>query len=277
VDLTSMTDSVQVVVALATGRLDMGQSGMGAGALNAFHRRAELEAVASANQDPPGHGSVTPILVRTDLYDSGAIRSASQLRGRRFASTARGTIGEYSVGRFLQQGGLTMADLNLVAVPGIEWMAGFANQAIDVAAPLQPQSALAVQRGVARVLSDDYQPNAQLGLIVVNTTWAQSHRDTITRFLSGYVKTVRRLSDGKLRTDQPALAAIEKYVKIEPDVVRLAPDPYWPKDGKINRQSLEDEQSFFLHGGSLDFTDPISIDGIIDESYLADALQHIAP
>jgi NitT/TauT family transport system substrate-binding protein len=277
VDVTSMADSVQVIVALATGQLDMGQSGMGAAALNAFNRGADLKAIASANQDPPGHGSVTPIVVRTDLYDSGAIRSASQLKGRRLASSARGTIGEYSLGKFLQQGGLTIADLDIVSVPGPEQIVGFANKTIEAAAPLQPLAAQAVRQGVVRILSDDYQPNAQLGLIVVNARWAETHPDTVVRFLGAYLKTIRRLSDGRVKNDQQALAAIEKYVKIPSDVVALAPDPYWPVDGKINRQSLEDEQAFFLKGKSVDFSQPISIDDMIDESYLAEALRRVEP
>jgi NitT/TauT family transport system substrate-binding protein len=272
VNVTSMADSVQVIVALATGQLDIGQSAMGVGALNAFGRGVDLKAVASANQDPPGHGSITPILVRADLYDSGAIRGASQLKGRRFASSARGTIGEYSVGKFLQQAGLTMDDLDVVSVSGPEQIVAFADKAIDVAAPLQPLAAQAVQKGLVRVLSDDYQPNAQLGLIVVNTRWAQAHPDSVVQFLVAYLKTVRRLSDGQVKNDQQALDAIGKYVNTPPDVVKLAPDPYWPKDGRINRSSLAEEQAFFLEHRSLDFSTPISIDDMIDESYLTNAL-----
>jgi NitT/TauT family transport system substrate-binding protein len=272
VNVTSMADSVQVIVALATGQLDIGQSAMGVGALNAFSRGADLKAVASANQDPPGHGSVTPILVRTDLYDSGAVRAASQLKGRRMASSARGTIGEYSVGKFLEQAGLTLEDLDVVSVPGPEQIVAFANKAIDLAAPLQPLAAQAVQKGVVRVLSDDYQPNAQLGLIIVNTRWADSHPNSVVQFLTAYVKTVRRLSDGKVKNDQQALTAIEKYTHTPPEIVQLAPDPYWPTDGRINRQSLAEEQTFFLTHRSVDFSTPISVDDIIDESYLSEAL-----
>ena len=275
VDVTPMADGVQVIVSIATGQLDMGQSAMGAATLNVFNRGTDVIAIASANQDPPAHGSVTPILVRTDLYDSGQIRGPEQLRGRRVGSTAPGTIGEYSLGKYLQQGGLTLNDVEMVNVPRGGSIPAFANRAIDVAVPLEPAATEVVRSGVARVLADNYQPDAQLGLIIVNTRWAESHPDVVVNFLTGFVKSIRRLSDGHVKTDQAALAAIEKFVNIGPDSVRLAPDPYWPKDGKINRQSLEEEQAFFLANKGVDFARPIPIDRLVDERYLAAALQRV--
>jgi len=46
-----------------------------------------------------GHGSFTPLIARTDLYDSGALRTPVQLKGRKVAITGAGTVIEYGLGK----------------------------------------------------------------------------------------------------------------------------------------------------------------------------------
>jgi hypothetical protein len=52
-------------------------------------------------------------------------------------------------------------------------------------------------------------------------------------------------------------ATIEPNTPLE--VIRLAPDPYWPKDGRVNLESLCDEQTFFLGNRSVDYGQPMDL------------------
>ena len=49
-----------------------------------------------------------------------------------------------------------------------------------------------------------------------------------------------------------------------PFVVQLAPDPVWPKDGKINVQSIEDQQAYFFTTKALNYSQPLDINKFID-------------
>lgn len=58
-----------------------------------------------------------------------------------------------------------------------------------------------------------------------------------------------------------------------PDVIRLAPDPYWPKDARVLVDSVRDEQSFFMGNKNVDYQQPLDIQKLIDYGPLDAALK----
>jgi ABC-type nitrate/sulfonate/bicarbonate transport system substrate-binding protein len=72
---------------------------------------------------------------------------------------------------------------------------------------LQPTGAQAVAKGVGNILLDDYDHNGQGGLMVANARFLDQHRDAAMSFLEVYAQAIRRLSDGKIKGDDPALTA----------------------------------------------------------------------
>jgi len=245
------------------------------GALNALARGADLKVLASANQDPLKGGALAPLLVRTDLIDSGQVKSIKDLKGRKLAINGKGTILEYTIGKMMLANGLQPSDVDVIVLPLPDQVTALGNKAIDAALTLQPVATTAVQRGVAKILEDTLTPGAQLGMITANSKWAESHRPAVVDFLANHVKMIRRLSDGKIKSDTEALAAIDKWVKTSPDVVKAAPDPNWPKDAKLNRASMADEQKYFLDQKATNYTEAIPIDKIVDETYLEEALKEL--
>ncbi len=273
VSITPFTDTVQIMVSMAAGQLDMGQITLGVGALNALARGADLKIVASANQDPPQGGALAPLLVRTDLIDSGQVKSIKDLKGKKLAINGKGTILEYTIGKMALANGLQPGDFDVVVLPLPDQVTALGNKAIDASLTLQPVATQAVQRGVAKVLTDTLTPGAQLGMITANSKWSESHRPAVIDFLANHVKMIRRLADGKIKTDNEALAAIDKWVKTAPEVVKAAPDPNWPKDARLNKASMADEQKYFLDQKATNYSEAIPIEKIVDESYLEEALK----
>ncbi|MHB8620743.1 MAG: ABC transporter substrate-binding protein [Chloroflexota bacterium] len=273
VKLTTFTDTVKILVSIAGGQLDMGQITLGAAAFNAFHRGVDVKLIASSNQDPAGPGAIAPLVVRTDLYNSGAVTSAAQLKGRKLATNGKGTVLEYSTAKVLAAGGLKLKDVNLVYMPLPDMLVALGNKAIDAALILEPLATLAVQKGLGKIVSDNYSPNTQYGIIAVNTAFARAHPKAVTRFLIGYIKTIRRLSNGRIKHDAQALTIVQKYVKTPPAVVKKAPDPYWPLNAKLNLKSVQSEQNYFIQAKSVDYGTAIPLNKMIDQSYLDAALK----
>jgi len=58
-------------------------------------------------------------------------------------------------------------------------------------------------------------------------------------------------------------------------VMRQAPDQYWPKDARIDAQSLQDQQAYLLSVKSVDYTQPLDFGKIIDQTLLEKALKNI--
>jgi len=275
ISITTFTDTVQIMVSVGSGQLQMGNITLGAAALNALNRGIDLKILASSTQDPPGHGMNAPAVARTDLYDSGALTTPAQLKGRKFSINAKGNVQDYQVAKLLARGGLKPSDVETVYMPYPDMVIAFGNKSIDAADMLQPTAAVAMSKGVARLLSDDFSPNTQLAVLVVNGKFAEQHRDALERFLQVHIQTARKFDDGGLRRDDQALAIVEKYTKVAPEITRQVSDPYWPKDGKINVESLQDQQNYYLLAKSVDYTQPIAFEKFIDYSYLDAALKKI--
>jgi NitT/TauT family transport system substrate-binding protein len=275
VSITPVTDTAQTMIQIAGGQLEMGTVTLGAAALNAFARGTDMTIIASGGIDPPGHGAFAPVVVRSDLMDSGKVKTLADLKGLKVALNARGVILEYSLYRALKLGGLTLNDVDVVTMPWPDMVAAMSNKNLDVGLIGNPLAAQAVAKGVGKILSDDYAPNNQNSTVTVNSKWLQSHRDAAVTFLEVYLQTIRKLADGGLKRDAQAMAIIEKATKTPVDVIQLAPDPTWPKDGKINVQSIEDQQSYFFTTKALTYSQPLDINRLIDYGPLDQALKNI--
>jgi hypothetical protein len=55
----------------------------------------------------------------------------------------------------------------------------------------------------------------------------------------------------------------------------FASDPYWPKDGHVQVDSLREQQQFFIGTGSTEYTQPLEYDTLIDYGPLDAALKNL--
>ena len=275
ISVQPFTDTVQIMVSVGSGQLQLGGITLGAAAFNALNRGVVLKGLASLNQDPPGHGTLAPMVVRADLWDSGVLRTPAQLKGRKLAVNAKGVILEYTMAKILAKGGLKPSDVELTYMPFPDMVTALGNKSIDGGMMVEPSATQAITKGVGKLFSDDHASGTQYVVIVTNAKFAESHRDAIERFLQTYIEYVRKFSDGGLKKDNQALGFVEKYTKVTPDITKQVPDPYWHKDGRVNLASLEDQQSYYLSVKSVDYSQPIGLASFMDESYLANALKRL--
>jgi ABC-type nitrate/sulfonate/bicarbonate transport system substrate-binding protein len=269
-----VTDPNQALILAATGQFDIVYAPMAPAALNAFNRGAAVKIVAAGAAQPPGHGDNTPVVVRTQLIDSGEVKTVADLRGRKVAIITRGAS-EYKLTKALAIGGLIENDVDVQIMAAPAMVAALSTGAIDAGLLLQPTAAQAVATGVGKILLDEIDPLGQGGVVVASTRFLDQHPEAVTSFLEVYLQAIRRLSDGKIKSDDQALAAIQKYTDVPPDVIRLGPDPYWPADGHVLVDSLRDAQDFYIRTGNTDYSQPLDIEKLIDYGPLDAALKNI--
>jgi ABC-type nitrate/sulfonate/bicarbonate transport system substrate-binding protein len=253
----------------------MGNVTLGSAALNAFNRGTDLKIIGAGAAEPPGHGSNVPVVVRTELIDSGAVKSMADLRGRKIALNGKGVIIEYALMKALATANMTASDVDVVTMPFPEMVVALSTGAIDAGMLLQPTAAQAVARGAGKILIDDFNQNAQNAVLVVNTRYLESHRDALAAFLEVYVQNIRKLENGGLRNNEQALAVLQKYTNAPPEVIKLGPDPYWPKDARVLVDSVQDEQRFFMSTAATDYQQPLDINKLIDYGPLDAALKNL--
>jgi NitT/TauT family transport system substrate-binding protein len=274
VSIETLTDPNQVMISAATGQFDVAYTAMTPAVLNLFNRGSALRVIAAGAAQPPGHGHNSPIVVRSQLIDSGEVKTVTDLRGRKVAISARGA-GDYALSKALATGGLTESDVEVVTMPFPDMVVALSTGSIDAGGLLQPTAAQAVARGVGRILLDDYDQLGQGGVVVANSRFLEQHPDAVSSFLEVYLQAIRRLSDGKIKSDEQALAAVQKYTNVPPEVIRLGPDPYWPRDGRVAIDSLREQQAFYMRSGITEYSQPLEIEALIDYDPLDVALKNI--
>ena len=219
-----------VAVAVASGAIDFGVTGVTAGFYNLAGGGA-LRIIGAQGRESPGFHNVV-LLASRRAYDGG-LKSLRDLAGHSVAITGTGTPGHYAVGLAAEKYGFPISGvrfLSLGSVPNI--MSALTGGQADAGAtvvtvPMVP----AIDRGDFHVLgwvSDEFPFEDRA--IFVSTKTADQRRDTIERFVRAFKKGAQDYHDAFIGPDErpkdgPAAAAtieeIARHVGQKPEAVRL--------------------------------------------------------
>ncbi len=277
VSIEPFTVTSDIMTLLGGGRLEFGQVTMGAAAFNAFNRGVDLTMAGA------GSVGIVHLVVRKDLYDSGAVRSVRDLKGTRFALNGRGVIIEYSMFKILEKGGLTPEDVEIPILPWPDQITALGNRAIDVGLMGDPLATLAAARGVGVIVEERepgqpepwFAPGLQGGMIMMNRPWAETNPAVATAIVKSYVQAARRLQGSRILEDAEALASVEKWVNVTPEVAKSGAPPLWAINGRVHVETLMDAQRYFIETGGTDYRQPMPLERIYNDRYLTEALREI--
>jgi NitT/TauT family transport system substrate-binding protein len=273
VDPTTFDSAANMVAPLATNQLEVGGGATSAGLFNALRSGVNVRIVADkghSDPTPPGF-PVSIYLVRKDLVDSGRYKTIADLKGMRSSKPANGISPELDLAALLREGGLTEKDLDISLMGFPDQVPAFANGNLDFAWSVEPFATILLNQGNVVVIRRDYEvaPTNQVAVLLYSPDFSRS--DLGTKFMVAYLKGMRVYNDAFLKRDAAARdKAIDALVKHTPvkapgmydQMTLTALDP----DGKMDLQSFEQQQDYFLAAGTQQ--------GRIDLSQFID-LQHI--
>ncbi|HEY7062395.1 MAG TPA: ABC transporter substrate-binding protein [Chloroflexota bacterium] len=273
IETTSFDSAANMVAPLATNQLEVGGGATSAGLFNALRTGVNVRIVADkghSDPTPPGF-PVSIYLLRKDLADSGRVKSVTDLKGMRSSKPANGISPELDLAAFLRQGGLKESDLDISLMGFPDQVPAFANGNLDFAWSVEPFATILLNQGNVIVMGRDYEvaPPNQVAVLLYSPDFSRS--DLGTKFMIAYLKGIRVYNDAFLKHDPAARdKAIDALVKHTPvkspamyDQLTLSA---LDVDGKMDLQSFEQQQEYFLAAGTQQ--------GRIDLSQFID-LQHI--
>ena len=281
IQLVGFDTGVNMIPPLGTGQLDVGGGATSAGLLNAINRGVALKAVADKGHispTPPGF-PVADLLVRKDLWDSGKVRSAKDLKGLTIATPAKGFSGELTAAKELAKGGLKPTDVNFVNVPLTEIATAFANKKIDAGGAIEPFRTIIVdvqKTGVTLMHDYDVESDGQTAVILYGPSFAQS--PLAVPFITAYLQGVRMYNDGFVKKDpaarQKAIDAMIKHTAVKDrslyDKMTIQGlDP----NGKINVASLQEQQDYWLAHGEQQ--KKVDLSSVIDDQFVKAAVAEL--
>lgn len=261
---------VQAFAPVAAGQAEVAVTGLGSALFNGAARGFDFKVVAPAHTERPPVS--TPLVISARAWDAGQIRSVADLRGRRVAVNVLGSATEFWMNAALNHGGITLGDVDLVAVNFPDVPAALHSGAIAAAMLGEPIATLAERQGLIHRLSTDFINGVQVTAVIYSGAFLRERRDLAVRWMVGYLRAVREVERLGFKDDGIA-RIVEKYTRVPADVVKDAARPYYEVNGRMNLNDFARLQEFFKKRGSLVYPRLLDPRTFVDQSVVRDALR----
>lgn len=255
----SVQVSADALAQLGTGSYEAALLTVGAAVLNSVARGVEVKIVAGFDGMPPAGPGGNPFLVRKALYDSG-VTDAAGLRGRKVASNGSGVFAQYAVDQAMRTAGMTIDDVDYVQIPFPDIPVAFGNSAIDAAFVAQPAAQVAITQGTAVQILPEFMRGAQQTVILGGPSLLREPA-VAEAYLYAYLRGVRAIQAEGWTPEIAAL--VEKYTRVPAAVVQQIGLPYWDPEGRVNWDSLLDQQRFYLDRGATTYREPLDLPRVL--------------
>src|SRR5262245_30048172 len=183
-----------IAVALASGDIDVGGTGLTAGLYNIVTGGVHIWIVADKGREWPDY-NLSALVVRKDLYDAGA-RTLRDLKGKKIGVTQIGSTFHYNVGRYLEKEGMAPGDIELVPLQALPALNdALTARRVDAVATAEPFVSRLEASGAGRVIvrTGDTFP-WQIATVMYTDKLAKDRARAVA-FMRGYVKASRAYYD----------------------------------------------------------------------------------
>ncbi len=273
----------KMVAPLGAGQLDVGGGAASAGLYNAIDRGIRIRIVADKATNVKG-APFQFFMVRTDLIDSGKVKTIADMKGRKVAITGAGGSDASVLNEAMKSVGLTYNDVEKVYLGFPQHIPALQNGAIDGSITTEPTTTNILKLGAGKVLTgnDAFYPNAQTATIIFGGDFAEKRKDVAHRFMKAYLRAARdfndALVDGRLQGpggEEIVSIYAKRTVIKDPAVLRNMVMAGVNPDGKLNVDSLKKDLAFFKETG--DVTGKVEATQVVDESFAEAALKELGP
>jgi len=275
--------AAKMIPSLGSGEVDVGSGATSAGLYNAVARGIGIKIVSDKARNAIGYG-FQAIMVRSDLIDSGKVKSLKDFKGLKVAMSANGNSENAFVNYALTQNGLSYADIDPVFLGFPNQIAAYANKAIDASLTVEPTVTELLKQGTAKKLvsADQVFPDYQTAVIFYGPKFMKDQPDNAKKFMVALVKAIRfyddALKDGHIAgpNADEVIKILTQYsfikdAAVHRAIVSQAIDP----DGGLNMPSLQMAWQYFKDTKEIDGT--VKVDDVVDLSYVHAASKLLGP
>ncbi|MDE2572045.1 MAG: ABC transporter substrate-binding protein [bacterium] len=259
---------------IANGQLDVTPVVAGPPLFNQAAQGFGAKLVASIAGAHAGYQGTSVLVVRKDLWESGAIRKPADLRGRRVDGAALGSPVECLALHAIEQGGLKISDVQYAAKERrpSDQVTALVNKAIDVQGTTEPTAAVMEAKGygVRWLGYGDVIPWFQETYFAASAGILKEHPEVVQRFLVAYLRGVGDVAKSGPKWDAAEVSTLAKWSGVDADVIeKIGGPPYVEYFGTVDPASLEKTQQFWAGRGLI--KQPVAVAGLVDGAPLAEA------
>jgi NitT/TauT family transport system substrate-binding protein len=277
IELKPFTAAQQVPVAVTSGDVDFGATGLTAGFFNLAGKGA-LKIIAAQSREEPGFHLVG-YMVTQAAYERG-FRGLQNFPGKRVGVTTVGSTLEYSLGLLARKYGFNIKNVTLVPLQTLPNMAAaFKGGQVDaVLAPVNVVRQLEADKA-GRVLGwvGDETP-WQIGALFTSPRMIQTRRPVVEKFIRAYLRASAdynrafnsKDASGRLTKGSgydELLAILAKWVQQPPE--RVAEGlPFVDSGGRLNVGDIYTQVAFWQSQGEVDKA--VEARSVLDLSFIRD-------
>jgi ABC-type nitrate/sulfonate/bicarbonate transport system substrate-binding protein len=256
---------------LARGSIDIAPIGLGPGFFNQYTGGFDVKLIASMTETHAGWNDATWVMVRQDLWDAGAVRKLSDLKGKTIDGFVPGAPPNMLMRETLTKAGLTTADVTFSERlrATADAVAAYTNKAVDVSPAFEPMATELQRQHLAHkwISTHDIMPDYQQLYLAASAAFVQTHREVIARFLVAYLEGARDIDSAHGKWTPSLVSTLAKWSEQpEADVLQVPSPAYAGEYGRINLSSVEMQQAFWVSQGLVKA--PVAIPSIVDSSML---------
>ena len=230
----------------------------------------DIKAFATTSAARSGWHDELWVMVRKDLWDSGAVRKLSDVRGRRIDAATPGAPINLLVNQLLLKTGLSRSDViySERLRDQVSMVSALRNQAVDFVAVVEPTASQMVENdiGMRFASNQDVAPNAQTAFLIASAKYLAENKDAVTGFLRVCMRSREELVKTGPRAFPPAAQKVLATwtQRSEDEVAKLAP-PYFTIE-EVRPESLSVPEDFWITAGLV--KNKVSPSYLIDNSFI---------
>jgi NitT/TauT family transport system substrate-binding protein len=271
VDLERVKSGTEAIAFLTQGTVDVGGIAIVTSLWSGWNKGLDIRVIAPGALEPMVD-SPTKLLVRKALSDSGEVTSVADLKGRRVAvAGGPGSGGEYLVSKGLALADLTIRDLELMNVANPDMPLAFENGAVDAALAGSPFADQIIESGHGVMLAGDLTPGLMTVAFVGSGKLINERPEVAERFVLALTEAARMMQgDDYLSADN--LAAYMTYTNSTEEALRAGRPVIYDPNMAIPVSGLADMERVHRENGRTEYTDPLDLSNVVDETFTKKAM-----
>ncbi|CAM5767399.1 ABC transporter substrate-binding protein [Bosea minatitlanensis] len=271
VQLDSVKSGTEAIAFLDKGSVDVGGIAIVASLWSAWNRGLDIRVIAPGALDPMTDGP-TKLIVRTDLMESGAIKSVADLKGKRIAAAGGpGSGGEYFVTKALESARLSLRDVQLLNIGNGDMPAAMEAKSVDAVLTSSPYSDQIFKAGTGKLLAQDFTPGLMTVVFVGSGKFLKERPEAAERFVLAMTEAAR-LMQGPDFLAQPNMDGYLKYTASTPEAVRNGGALIYDPNMAIPTAGLADIERVHRENGRTEYDKPLDMAKVVDERFVAKAI-----
>lgn len=237
-----------IAVATASGKVDVGATGITASLYNMAAMGQKLAIVADKGREEKSYHS-SALLVSTDAYNSG-VKTISDLKGKRIGITSKGSTFTYMLGQMLEKSGVSLDEVTFVPLGKLSSvMATLKSNKIDACVLNEPNVTKVEKAGYGHLISPvssvmRYQTSGIFfsPAFVKNEAINQGFLRAYNKACKLYYSAVISKSSPKSR--QEIVDIIAKYTKAPKEDIEKGL-PYIDQNGRLMAEDIQTQIDWY--------------------------------